>query len=304
MALGCSRKTSIAKSKIGWTDDYNRCFRQVRSSAWLWRGLHLALVLFIFHTQTKRIKRVLARHMLLQPDAATARIVLTISGLNTPSYKDIDLESVTMEARHKRTFRIGILAFCISSSLALADTAEEMARADAHYNNMEMMDAAVIFKKLALQNYVPAQTRIGELLDYTESDEEAVGWYIMAAFQGDAEGAYFLGKMYLAGEGIKKDPNQALYWFKFAAEKNSLNGMKALESAYRNPANTGLPVTVDLKQAEYWKARMIPVEEARKKADDEKLAAFKKAAEEKAAARKKADDEAAAAKKAGKGQSR
>jgi len=198
-----------------------------------------------------------------------------------------------MDVIQKRIFRIGMLAFCLSSSLALADTAEEMDRANKLYEEMSMMDAAVIYKKLALENHLPAQARLGELLDYTEDHVEAVGWYITAAFQGDAKGAYHLGQSYLSGSGILKDPAQALYWFKFAADKSNLNAVKALENGYSIGAVSGLPVKVDLKQAEFWKSKRIPLEEQRNKEFQEQLAAAKKAAEEKADATRKADEEAA-----------
>jgi len=79
-----------------------------------------------------------------------------------------------------------------------------------------------------------------------------------------------------------------------------LNAIKALELAYRTGADSGLEVAVDLKQAQFWEARKIPLEAARKKADDEKIAAARKVLEEKAAARKKADEEAAERDKQGK----
>ena len=205
-----------------------------------------------------------------------------------------------MDARHKRTFLIGIWVLSLLSPAAQADDAEDMARANAYYDKQQMVDAIPIFMKLAEKNYLPAQSRLGDIMDYTEEDEQAVGWYIMAAFQGDAAGAYGLGRMYANGDGIKKDNGQALYWIKLAAGKDDLNAIKALELAYRTGVSSGLQVAVDLKQAQFWEAKRKPLEEARKKADEEKIAAIRKVLEEKAAARKKADEEAAEMKKQGK----
>lgn len=207
-----------------------------------------------------------------------------------------------MNARHQRTLRNGILAFCLLSSVALADNAEDMARANDFYDKQEMTNAAEIFKKLASQNYLPAQVRLGDLLDYSEIHEVAVGWYIMAAFQGNPEGAYGLGRAYNTGLGIKKDPDQALYWYKFAADKDNLNAVMVLEKAYLKGDAAGLSVPVDLKQAEYWKAKRIILDAAHTKEFEEKLAAEKKKREEKAAGIKKADEEAA--KKSRQGQSK
>ena len=205
-----------------------------------------------------------------------------------------------MDARHKRTFLIGIWVLSLLSPAAQADDAEDMARANAYYDKQQMVDAIPIFMKLAEKNYLPAQPRLGDIMDYTEEDEQAVGWYIMAAFQGDAAGAYGLGRMYANGDGIKKDNGQALYWIKLAAGKDDLNAIKALELAYRTGVSSGLQVAVDLKQAQFWEAKRKPLEEARKKAEEEKIAAIRKVLEEKAAARKKADEEAAEMKKQGK----
>jgi len=207
-----------------------------------------------------------------------------------------------MDARHIRTFLIGILASGLLSTVALADPTEDMARANNLYDNEQMMDAILIFKKLAEQNYLPAQSRLGEMLDYTEADEEAVGWYIMAAAQGDPAGAFGLGRMYLSGEGIKKDPDQALYWIKFAAEKDDLNALKVMEHAYRTGADSGLKVAVDLKQAQYWEAKKIPVEAAALKVKEAQRQAYLKKLYEKQEALKKESKEAA--KNAGKGQTK
>lgn len=205
-----------------------------------------------------------------------------------------------MDARHQRTLQLGLLAFCLSSSVAYADNAEEMARANDFYERQQMPDAAEIFKKLAKQNYLPAQVRLGDLLDYSEIHEVATGWYIMAAFQGNPAGAYGLARMYFGGTGIKKDPDQALYWFKFAADKDDQNAVMVLERAYLKGSASGLPVPVDLKQAEYWKAKRIILDAAHTKLFEDKIAAEKKKREEKAAAIKKADEEASRKSKQGK----
>jgi len=197
-----------------------------------------------------------------------------------------------MDTRHQRTLQIGIFALCLSSSVALADNTEEMARANDYYEKQEMTNAAEIYKKLAFLNYLPAQTRLGDLLDYSENHVVAVGWYIMAAFQGDANGAFGLGRAYNSGLGIKKEPDQALYWLRFAADRDNLNAVMALERAYRMGESSGLPVPADPKQVEYWKAKRIVLDAVNVKRIQENLAVEKKKREEKAAEIKKADEEA------------
>jgi hypothetical protein len=138
----------------------------------------------------------------------------------------------------------------------------------------------------------------------TQENDEAVGWFLMAAYQGDAAGAYNLGQMYAVGEGVEKNSEKALYWIKHAAEKNYLPAVEVLASAYRK-GNLGL--TIDLDQAKNWESKLPALRAAAKKIIDQELAASAaakkaayEAAVEKAAAKKvaakKADDEAAAKK--------
>jgi TPR repeat protein len=213
----------------------------------------------------------------------------------------------TMTETLRHTFRLAVASSCLLAGAAHADVTmtkeqiqSEMDRAQRAYYNQEMMDAALIYKKLAMLNYFPAQTALGYLLDYTEASDQAVGWYIMAAFQGDATGAYALGNAYITGAGIKKDPAQALYWTRFAADKGNLNAIKVLESAYRRGETSGLAVKVDIGQAEYWKSKRIPLQEAEKKERKEAEARQAEMKKQKEEETKKTDAEAAA-KRFGKG---
>ena len=65
------------------------------------------------------------------------------------------------------------------------------------------------------QNTLAAMYKLG--LGVKKNPEEAVKWYRLAAEQGDAAGQYGLGTMYAAGEGLLQDYNVALKWFNLAA---------------------------------------------------------------------------------------
>jgi TPR repeat protein len=209
---------------------------------------------------------------------------------------------IKMSIRLSQSFGIGILALIVlSSPAALADPAGDMARAQEALNREDITEAAKIFRQAAEQNYVPAQVGLGELMHTTQEYEEAVGWFIMAAYQGDAAGAYDLGQMYAVGEGVEKNSEKALYWFKFAANKNYLPAVEILATAYRN-GDFGL--TIDLDQAKNWESKLPALRAAAKKITDQEFAASmaaKKAAYEAAVAKaaakkgaaKKSDDEAA-----------
>lgn len=209
---------------------------------------------------------------------------------------------VNMGISLSQSFGVGILALIVLSSVALADPAGDVARAQEALNHDDIREAAKILRQAAEQNYTPAQVELGELMRSTQEYDEALGWFLMAAYQGDAAGAYGLGQMYDVGEGVEKNLVKALYWTKHAADKNYLPAVEVLATAYRKG---GLGLTIDLDQAQNWESKLPALRAAAKRIVDEKLAASaaaKKAANEaavkeaaaKKAAAKKADDETAA----------
>lgn len=150
-----------------------------------------------------------------------------------------------------RAFQIGAIAvFGLLASAAHAGPEDEFAVAKKALNLENVPEGLVVMRKLALQNFAPAQAVLGEFLDWSEDDAEAVGWFMLAANQADAAGEYGLGYMYMKGEGIKKDSEKALYWLKRSAEKENNNAMKVMAQAYRfGPAKSGLPQEIDLEKA-------------------------------------------------------
>ena len=164
-----------------------------------------------------------------------------------------------MGARHGQLFWIGIWTFGLLSSAALADPAQDTAHAEEAFRTGDLTKAIPLFKKAASEGYAPAQARLGEILDVSEFNEEAVTWFRKAADQGNAAGEFGLGRMYALGEGIEKDPKQALYWITLAAEKDYLLAVKLLAQSYR----TGeLGLTADPKQAQLWEAKAHALEKA------------------------------------------
>ena len=49
--------------------------------------------------------------------------------------------------------------------------------------------------------------------------QQAVQWYRKAAEQGNADAQNNLGLMYANGQGVKQDYQQAVQWFRKAAEQ-------------------------------------------------------------------------------------
>jgi TPR repeat protein len=62
-----------------------------------------------------------------------------------------------------------------------------------------------------------------------KDQQEAVKWYKKAAEQGDAGAQYNLAWCYRDGAGVKKDEKEAVKWYTKAAEQNYEEAKKALE---------------------------------------------------------------------------
>lgn len=200
------------------------------------------------------------------------------------------------------SFVIGILLLIGFSSTVLAEDIGEFALAEDAMDQQDLHEAAIHYRKAAEQNYLPAQTALGELMRVSQDFDEAFGWFLMSAYQGDAAGAYHLGQAYANGEGVEKNLGKAVYWIKTAAEKNYLTAAETLAAAYR----TGdLGLTKDPDQAKKWEDRLPGMRAASQKEFKEKMAelkaamkelrraAIKEAAAKKEAAKKVEDDAAA-----------
>ena len=59
--------------------------------------------------------------------------------------------------------------------------------------------------------------------------QEAVAWYRRAAEQGFAKAQYNLGVMYHKGKGVAKDDKEAMAWFRKAADQDHADARAALQ---------------------------------------------------------------------------
>lgn len=195
-----------------------------------------------------------------------------------------------------RSYFAGIVLMVCFSQVAFAGPEEDFALADSAMDEQDLHEAAINYRRAAEQNYLPAQTALGEMLRISQDSEEAFGWFLMAAYQGDATAAYDLGQMYMNGEGVEKNLAKAVYWTKNAAEKNQLAAAKAMAVAYRT-GKGGLGLAIDTEQAKIWESRLPGMEQASLKETQEKYAALQAA---KIAARKAAFQAEVARRKAAK----
>jgi TPR repeat protein len=184
----------------------------------------------------------------------------------------------------------GILLFGLYHA-AFATQEEDFDKAYQNFMDADFTASTKMFTELAEQNYLPAQTQLGEMLLEGTEYNEALGWFLTSAFQGDARGQYFLGQMYGNGFGVEKSPSKAFYWTKKSAEQNYLPAVKLLSLSYRPVEGTlpeGMPlpnaflgVEANSEQAEFWSAKLPALEkEERRIRKKEKEARDKKRAEE------------------------
>jgi uncharacterized protein len=120
-------------------------------------------------------------------------------------------------------------------SVAVADTAQDLARAQKLLDEGDVARAMPVLRRMADEGYAPAQARLAHLLDKAEENAAAVGYFRKAADQGDADGAFGLGSMYVSGEGVARDMSEALRWMRIAAAKSHVQAINFLAQAYLAP---------------------------------------------------------------------
>lgn len=206
-----------------------------------------------------------------------------------------------MRIKQNQSFGVGILALIVWSSAACADPAGDVALGRKALVREDLPEAVKLFRKAAEQNYLPAQVELGDLQHSQQELEEAFGWYMTAAYQGDAAAAFDMGQMYAIGEGVEKNLEKAQYWIKVAAGKNFLSAQEVLVTAYK----TGeLGLAIDPEQAKHWESKVTALRAVEARKIDKEIAArqaviraanqeFIKDAAEKDTAAIKAVDEAA-----------
>lgn len=132
--------------------------------------------------------------------------------------------------RWTHTFFAGVLFLAVHGYAAPDD---DYAAALKSYQAGDVVGAMPGLRKAANGGHAKAQVLLAELLDRSEFDEEAVGYYRKAAEQGDADGMFGYAVMLAAGEGLKKkDPLEARRWFLRAAEAGHAQATNVLAQAY------------------------------------------------------------------------
>lgn len=122
-----------------------------------------------------------------------------------------------------------VAAFAASG--ARAGLEEDYRAGERAFRAGDLVAASTLLRRAADAGHAPSQVLLAGILDQAEFDEEAVAWYRKAAGQGNADGEYGLGTMYMSGEGVKADPAEAYRWFTRAADRGHELATVALANA-------------------------------------------------------------------------
>ena len=139
-----------------------------------------------------------------------------------------------------------VVAGVFFASPSLAGVEEDYEKADEAQGRGDFTVAMPLLKKTADAGYAPAQSLFADMLDASDSPEEAIGYYTKAAEQGNAHGQTGLARMLSAGRGVARDNVKALEWLQKAAAQDYLDAVKVLMGAYQTGA---YGVTPDPEQA-------------------------------------------------------
>jgi TPR repeat protein len=186
-----------------------------------------------------------------------------------------------MLTKHNHFFWIGILFFITAFPVAFATPEEDFASAEKSFNEEDIKEATRLLRAAADQNYFPAQVRLGQFMTGSTDYEEGFGWFLTAAFQGDAAGQYELGQMYALGYGTDKNPDKAFFWTKKSAEQSFLPAVQLLADLYKPEAERKilkniLGITPNAEQAAFWAAKLPELEDAAAKKAKRALALYNK----------------------------
>jgi len=158
-------------------------------------------------------------------------------------------------AAEKHMLRTWCGALLLSAVLpmAIAGPQEDAEQAEKEFARGNLILAMSMWRKAAGQGYAPAQARLGDILDKSEEDEEAVSWYRKAAAQNNPAGEYGLGQMYSKGEGVKQDFAQARSYIERAAQNNYLPAVILMMEMHKNG---GMGAARDPAQAAKWETKV------------------------------------------------
>jgi hypothetical protein len=183
-------------------------------------------------------------------------------------YNNVTRNNQMSSIRYRRLL-VFILAFAFGQVLAgPLDSARNA------YSNKEYRRAADLYLPLAQGGDATAQFNLGVMYDQGQGvprdDQQALYWYRKAADQDFVEAQFNIGIMYAIGQGMPKDFKQAADWYRKAAIQGYVEASRALANLYL----FGQGVPRSETKSKYWNqvAANQAVDNARAEQEEKRLA--------------------------------
>jgi hypothetical protein len=196
-------------------------------------------------------------------EATTYLLTATGSGPEVRASATIDVKAANVEKPATPTTSVEKSAAPSTTERAreLYDSAGDKRRAGL------VPQAAALLRQSADLGEVRAMLELAEGLrdgeGMTKNPAEAVRWFQKAAQTGNASAMVELGAMYILGDGIKTDNEEAVRWFQRAADHGNPAGMYDLASMYET--GRGVPPDIEKAKALYRKSADLGNTEARRR---------------------------------------
>jgi len=127
---------------------------------------------------------------------------------------------------------LALIAMALGSAVANASPEEDYELGLAAYDNDDVVAALRPLERAAAEDYAPALVLLANILDKADEDARAIELYRRGAELGSAEAELGLGGMYAAGEGVERDPAEAVRWIERAANQNHGPAIVVLADSY------------------------------------------------------------------------
>lgn len=135
----------------------------------------------------------------------------------------------------------------------------ELRKADKYYEHRQRSKAFPIYLRYSTHRLFTAKhaIRLGSIYERRDEDDKddfinATHWYRKAAEQGNAEGEYLLGIMFLTGQGILENTDSAVYWLQKSAYQDERPASQWAQRELGYMYEKGDKVASNLKQAIIW----------------------------------------------------
>jgi len=132
-------------------------------------------------------------------------------------------------------------------------------KADKYYKHHQRSKAFSIYLRYSAHRLFTAKhaIRLGSIYERRDENDKddfinATHWYRKAAEQGDAEGEYLLGIMFLTGQGVPENTDSTVYWLQKSAYQNERPASQWAQRELGYMYEKGDQITSNLEQAIMW----------------------------------------------------